>query len=114
MDTSAVYAFGASSGLFIYQSVKGEYFKAALIPILGYGVSQLGRYYHSQKTHEVGYSIILGSILSLPGAAVGNVIYTFSEKTFTAKAIACLIGTDITWHFYNSIINYLEENNIVI
>lgn len=72
----------------LYQMASGELVKALLVPAVGYGMTQVGKYYKSDVINEIGESIIMTSLITIPGSAGGYAIARIGGKTLAIKAIA--------------------------
>jgi hypothetical protein len=92
------FAYLAGSSVFTVKVIRGEFLIAAAIPLLGIGLNQLGTFFNSEKVHDVGMSIMVGSLLSIPGALVGYGINHLGKTRFTQIA-ACFAAAEITLSF---------------
>jgi hypothetical protein len=92
--------FCASTGILAYQMISGELINTLVVPASGYILSNVGHHYKSETMSDLGNSMILASILHLPGMFSGYAVYAVGGKSLVAKTIACITGSVVTYKVY--------------
>ncbi len=77
-----------SAAVMLKFAMDGKYLEAMALPVIGLVTSCLGFMGNHEPASHVGFIIIRSSVLALPGAVFGSVVYRWGGETTVVKTTA--------------------------
>lgn len=105
-DALLIYTYSATAATFVYPALNGGIIKNALIPAFGYALSKVGRCWKSRCINEIGNSIILTCVISIPGSIAGHTVVCQLGETLASKFVGYTVGLGLTYKIFNEVIKF--------
>lgn len=100
-------AIGGSTTL--HSLMEGNLIQAALIPTTGYGIKKIGDCYQIDTISSLGFTIIQGSLFSLPITPICYTIQVYTESSMTAKIASSILTLGLIY----KAVDYLIESQLI-